>query len=112
MATVGIAYIIVGKRTSHKLRFMRKTALSEDLLRKKFSDADTVRNGYLTVEQFKNMLSTEFGIEFTSRELEASLNGIESVRKRDEKVTLDQFLEWWSTCEFDDANMAEFGFSV
>jgi hypothetical protein len=27
-------------------------------------------------------------------------------------VTLDEFLQWWTTCDFDDASMAEFGLSV
>jgi hypothetical protein len=31
-----------------------------------------------------------------------------SVHERDGRVTLDEFLEWWTTCEFDDASMAEF----
>jgi hypothetical protein len=62
--------------------------------------------------QFKSMMFTEFGIEFSARELEASFSHLDSVRERDGRVTLDEFLEWWSSCEFDDASMAEFGLSV
>ncbi|KAL7484372.1 hypothetical protein ACHAW6_010005 [Cyclotella cf. meneghiniana] len=112
MAFIGIVYIMVGNQTSEKLRRLRKSALSEDTLRQKFALADTTHCGSLSMEQFKTMMFTGFGIEFSARELEASFNHLDSVRERDGRVTLDEFLEWWSSCEFDDASMAEFGLSV
>ncbi|KAL3790946.1 hypothetical protein HJC23_004928 [Cyclotella cryptica] len=112
MALIGVAYIIIGKRTSHKLRALRKSALSEDTLRKKFALADSSHCGSLSFDQFKAMMSTQFGIEFSARELEASFCHMDSIHARDGRVTLEEFLEWWSSCEFDDASMAEFGLSV
>ena len=63
-------------------------------------------------QEFQSMMSQEFGISFTSRELEVSFNHMDGVHARDGRVTLEEFLEWWSSCQFDQANMADFGLSV
>ncbi|KAL7475287.1 hypothetical protein ACHAW6_001210 [Cyclotella cf. meneghiniana] len=112
MAFIGIAYITIGNQTSKKLRHLCKSALSEDRLCQNFALANTTHCGFLSMGQFKTMMFTEFGIEFLGSELEASFSQLDLVWERDGRVTLDEFLDWWSSCEFDDASMAEFGLSV
>ena len=112
MAFIGIAYITIGNQTPKKLRHPCKSALSEDRLRQKFALADSTHCGFLLMGQFKTMMFTEFGIELLGSELEASFSHLDLVWERDGRVTLDEILEWWSSCEFDDASMAEFDLLV
>lgn len=83
MALIGVTYVIIGKQTSSKLSELRKSALSEPLLRKKFAIADKSNCGSLSIEEFKHMMTAEFGIDFTTRELEVSFNHMDSVHERD-----------------------------
>ena len=112
MTLIGITYIIVGKQTSQKLSELRKSTYSEEILRKKFLAADMNSCGSLSLNEFQTLMSQEFGINFSSRELEVSFNHMDGVHDRDGRVTLDEFLEWWNNCQFDEASMAEFGLSV
>ncbi len=112
MAIVGITYIVVGKQTSQKLSDLRKSILSESVLRTKFNAADTEDCGSLSVEEFQTLMSREFGIHFTSRELEVSFDHLDGVHMRDGRITLEEFLEWWTKCQFDEASIAQFGLSV
>jgi len=112
MALVGISYIVVGKQTSQKLSDLRKSILSESVLRTKFQAADTENCGSLSVVEFQTLMSREFGIHFTSRELEVSFDHLDGVHARDGRITLEEFLEWWNECQFDEASIAQFGLSV
>jgi len=58
-----------------------KSALSEDTLRQKFALAHITHCGSLSMEQFKTMMLTEFGIEFSARELEASFSHLDTIQE-------------------------------
>jgi COPI associated protein len=93
MCTVGILYIVVGKRTADKLKKLRKFVYSEQTLRTQYNEADIEGHG-LNMSQFKT-LCFNLGLDLTRRELEAAFGHIQS-KSHSERLTYQDFQAWWN----------------
>eukprot|EP00536_Pseudo-nitzschia_multiseries_P007734 jgi/Psemu1/196263/e_gw1.184.66.1 len=100
MCAVGILYIVVGKSTASKLKAIRKALYSEGTLRTKFQEAN-VTGGGLDLKQFR-FLCQNLGLDLTAREIEAAFDFIrKSEDDTNEKLSYENFKEWWNDLEGD-----------
>lgn len=103
MCLLGIAYIIIGRKTAKKLRTMRSELFSPLQLRSKFNEADKDGTGTLTMGQFK-ALTDSMGLDMNRRETEAAFMCMD--KNDNSQLTFDEFENWWKTGGDDDASRA------
>ena len=99
LCAVGALMILVGQRTAHKLKSMRKTLYSEHELQAKFAQNDMDGDGGLNVQQFR-ALTISLGLDMTRRETEAAFSHMKNTSC--EKLTYDEFYSWWHNTELVD----------
>lgn len=107
MCAIGGLMIFVGHRTAYKLKNMRKSLYSTHELQAKFAQNDLDGDGGLNVQQFRK-LTVSLGLDMTRRETEAAFNHMKKTSS--EKLSYEEFHEWWTSTEMVD-NIDENAFS-
>eukprot|EP00934_Nitzschia_sp_Nitz4_P008257 Nitzschia sp. Nitz4//scaffold62_size106224//81132//81932//NITZ4_004366-RA/size106224-processed-gene-0.37-mRNA-1//1//CDS//3329555886//8247//frame0 len=99
LCCLGLLMIFVGQRTAYKLKQIRKSLFSAAELQAKFAQSDLDGDGGLNVQQFRN-LTMSLGLDMTRRETEAAFNHIH--KSQTEKLTYDEFHQWWTNTDVEE----------
>jgi Ca2+-binding EF-hand superfamily protein len=94
MCCLGILHIVVGYRTSTKLKAVRKSFYPEPVLRQKFNKADSDGDGGLDLNEFR-ALCINLGMDLNGRETEVAFRYMTDV----DKLRYESFRDWWNASD-------------
>lgn len=89
---VGITYILVGRRTAKKLAEARRSTCTPEKLQEFFAVADVDGKGSLTLDQFRQLISS-LGLDLNRRETEAAFMQIDYSHTG--RLTYESVQMWW-----------------
>jgi hypothetical protein len=96
--TVGLLYIILGRRAALKLGSMRQFLYSEREMRAKFDQADVRRVGALSLDEF-GALTDNIGMSLDHTEKEAIFLHLDYQDKGE--VNYEDLVKWWAQWDDD-----------
>lgn len=88
---VGLAFVVVGRRSAKKLALLKTSQFSESTLRAEFASAAN-SGDYVSMSQFKTLVEN-LNIDFNRRELEAAFMQVEKADR--DRLTYIEFKNWW-----------------
>lgn len=92
MMFVGLLYVVVGRTTGKKLSEVRASIKDETALQVSFADHDSDNDGFLTQDDFNNMLQS-MELQLNTNEQIAAFTAIDE--NDDGKISFDEFKTWW-----------------